>query len=74
MDCLAVAAEPEATMESILNFVAEIALWGSVLLVLWGGMLTLRQLVAPERDRGRSREPAGRADSAAPGRHARLAN
>jgi len=61
-------------MEPILNSVAEIALWGSIALVLWGGMLTLRQLVAPERDRRRSRKPAGRADSAAPGRHAGLAN
>ena len=61
-------------MEPILNSVAEIALWGSIALVLWGGMLTLRQLVAPERDPRRSREPAGRADSAAPGRHAGLAN
>jgi hypothetical protein len=61
-------------MEPILNFVAEIALWGSVALVLWGAVLTLRQLFAPVRDRQRSREPAGRPDSAAPGRHARLAN
>jgi hypothetical protein len=71
---LAVAAEEEANMEPILNFVAEIALWGSVALILWGAVLTLQQLSASERKRGRPWEPAGRGDSAAPGGRASLAN
>jgi hypothetical protein len=61
-------------MEPILDFVAEIALWGSVALVLWGAMLTLQQLFAPERTRARPLEPAGRGDAAAPGGRASLAN
>ena len=61
-------------MEPILDFVAEIALWGSVALILWGAMLTLQQLSASERKRERPREPAGRGDPAAPGGRASLAN
>ncbi|MGH8682227.1 MAG: hypothetical protein ACREVS_00585 [Burkholderiales bacterium] len=60
-------------MEPILDFVAEIALWGSVALVLWGAMLTLQQLSAPERKRNRP-QVAGRGDAAAPGGRASLAN
>ncbi len=61
-------------MEPILDFVAEIALWSSVALVLWGAILTLQQLFAPNRKRERPLEPAGRGDSAAPGGRASLAN
>ena len=61
-------------MEPILDFVAEIALWGSVALILWGGMLTLQQLSASERKRERPLQPAGRGDPAAPGGRASLAN
>jgi hypothetical protein len=61
-------------MEPILDFVAEIALWGSVALVVWGAVLTLQQLFAPNRKRERPVEPAQRDDAAVPGRHARLVN
>lgn len=61
-------------MGPILDFVAEIALWGSVAVVLWGAILTLQQLFAPERKRERPLEPATRGDAAAPGGRARLAN
>jgi hypothetical protein len=61
-------------MEPILDFVAEIALWGSVALVLWGATLTLQQLFAPNRKRERPMKAAGRGDSAAPGGRASLAN
>jgi hypothetical protein len=61
-------------MELILNFVAEIALWGSIALFLWGGMLTLQQLFHPERKRPRLPQPAGRREAAAPGGGAGLAN
>ncbi len=59
-------------MEPILNFVAEIALCGSVALLLWGAVLTLQQLFAPNAKRGRPVEPARRDAAAVPGRHARL--
>ncbi len=61
-------------MEPILDFVAEIALWGSVALVLWGAMLTLQQLSPANTKRERPVEPAGRGDSAGPGGRASLAN
>jgi hypothetical protein len=71
---LAGAAEEEASMEPILNFVAEIALWGSIALFFWGGMFTLQRLFHPERKRPRSPHAAGRGEPAAPGRGASLAN
>jgi hypothetical protein len=61
-------------MQPILDFVAEIARWGSVALILWGAMLTLQQLFATERKRERPPEPAGRGEPAAPGGRASLAN
>jgi hypothetical protein len=61
-------------MGPILDFVAEIALWGSVALVLWGAMLTLQQLFGSERKRERPLEPAGRGEPATtPGGRASLA-
>jgi hypothetical protein len=62
-------------MEPILDFVAEIARWASVALILWGGMLTLQQLFASEYPRARSLDATARAgDHAAAAGRARLAN
>ena len=60
-------------MEPILDFVAEIALWGSVALILWGAMLTLQQVFASERKRGAARQSAERGEPAGRERHAELA-
>ncbi len=51
-------------MEPVLDFVAEIALWGSVALMVWGGILTVRQRSAPERKRELPAAPGGRASLA----------
>jgi hypothetical protein len=62
-------------MEPILDFVAEIALWGAVALLLWGAMLTLQQLFGWEFKRERPVKPAGRGEPATtPGGRASLAN
>ncbi len=61
-------------MEPILDFVAEIALWGSFALILWGGMLTLQQIFGWEFERERPRAAADRGELAEPGRRASLAN
>ena len=60
-------------MEPILDFVAEIALWGSVALILWGAMLTLQQVFASERKRGAARQSAERGEPTGRERHAELA-
>jgi len=60
-------------MEPILDFVAEIALWGSVALILWGAMLTLQQVFASERKRGVARQRAERGEPTGRERHAELA-
>lgn len=61
-------------MAPILDFVAEIALWGSVALLLWGAMLTLQQSFDSEPERKRPQEPAGRGEPTTPEGHASLAN
>jgi hypothetical protein len=58
----------------ILDFVAEMALWGAVALLVWGAMLTLQQLADSERKRERPQEPAGRDEAAAPAGPATLAH
>jgi hypothetical protein len=45
-------------MEAILNHVAELMRWGSVALLVWGGVLTLGQMLA------RAEGPAPRLASA----------
>jgi hypothetical protein len=50
-------------MEPILDFVAELAVWGAFALLVWGAMLTLQQVFGSERKREaprRAAEPAGR--------------
>ena len=60
-------------MEPILDFVAEIALWGSVALIVWGGMLTLQQVFASGRKRGAARHGSERGEPGGHERHAELA-
>ena len=61
-------------MEPILEFVAEILLWGSVALLTWGAMLTFQHLFSPARKRVARRDPAAQDDPARRARHAGLAS